>query len=184
MERWQHLEPTDCAEVTSHLWRDECVFLLAERQWKGGQQVEGLATCRQTRFARACTWHLIQDEAEAALMESPEVAEARLSAFAASGVAPDAPIQFWKLWLRGRSGAGLPIDERSCAALQNAHPCQEAVGRYIHELLEANARQDRTHVCTAAPGERVRTAQGPVWLPGPLTETVEQQWVSRYCPSP
>ena len=181
MERWQALGAEDCAAIASALWQDECFFLLAERQWKGGMQTEGLGTCRKTRFARACTWHLIQDEAEAAAAEAPEVAEARLLPFIESGAAPDAGMHFWKLWLRARSVDGTAVDERDCDQLKHSRPCREAVGRYVHEVLEASARQDRDGVCSAAPGQRVLMRGHVAWSPGPLVEVAEQQWVDRYC---
>lgn len=182
MERFSHLAPEDCATIASDLWRDECVFLLAERQWRSGAHAEGLATCRETRFARACTWHLIQDEAEAAAGEEPGVAEARLSAFLTSRIAPDAALHFWKLWLRARLSAGSPIDEQSCEGLTSREDCREAVGRTLHELLEATGRRDRESLCAAAPGERVMVSSGPAWRLGELTRTAEQQWVDRHCP--
>lgn len=182
MERFTLLTPGDCAAIASHLWRDECVFLLAERQWRSGAQAEGLATCQETRFARACTWHLIQDEAEAAAEEPPEVAEMRLQPFLANRIAPDAALQFWKLWLRARLGAGTPIDERSCEERSSREACREAVGRTLHELLEATGRHERGALCAAAPGERVMVSTGPAWRVGALTQTAEQQWVERHCP--
>lgn len=183
MERFEALEPGGCAEIRSNLWRDECVFLLAERQWLAGKQLEGLSTCRQTRFARACTWHLIQDEAEAAVGEDAVAAEERLSPFLRSNVAPDAGLHFWKLWLRARLSAGLPIDEAECSRLQDVRDCREAVGRTIHELLEASGRADRAALCSAPAGERVLVSGAPAWLSGPLTIAAEQQWVSRHCPA-
>ena len=182
MERFTQLAPGDCAAIASHLWRDECVFLLAERQWRSGAHAEGLATCEETRFARACTWHLIQDEAEAAAEEPPEVAEVRLQHFLTSRIAPDAALHFWKLWLRARLGAGTPIDERSCGALTRREACREAVGRTLPELLEATGRHEREALCAAAPGERVMVSSGPAWRAGELTQAAEQQWVDRHCP--
>ena len=183
MERFEDLEAGDCAEIRSNLWRDECVFLLAERQWKAGQQLEGLTTCRQTRFARACTWHLIQDEAEAAVAEDAAEAEARLAPFLRSNVAPDAALHFWKLWLRARLTAGVPIDEEACAAVQEVRVCREAVGRTIHELLEASGRTRRAELCAAAAGQRVVMNGAPAWRSGALSTAAERQWVARHCPS-
>ena len=183
MERFDHLVPEDCAGIEEGLWRDECFFLLAERQWRSGLQAEALDTCRQTRFSRACTWHLVQDEAEAGAVEEPAVAEQRLRPFVENRIAPDAALHFWKLWLRARLGDGHPIDETECADLQDVRSCRQAVGRTLHELLEASGRKDRLAVCAAPAGERVIMNGAPAWAAGPLTESAEQQWISRHCPS-
>ena len=183
MERFETLEAGSCAEIRSDLWRDECVFLLAERQWRAGQQLEGLSTCRQTRFARACTWHLIQDEAESAAAQSAAEAQARLEPFRASNVAPDAAMHFWKLWLRARLAAGIAIDEKECATIEDVRSCREAVGRTIHELLEASGRTSRAELCAAPAGQRVVMNGAPAWRPGELSTAAEKQWVERHCPS-
>jgi hypothetical protein len=184
MERAARIAPMDCATIGSDLWRDECVFLLAERLWRQGEHAEGLSTCRQTRFARACTWHLIQDEAEAAAGEDALTAERRLMAFSDSGVAPDAALQFWKLWLRARLTAGSPISAALCEGLSDVRSCREAVGRTIHELLEASGRQDPTTLCAAPEGQRVSVSQGPAWVSDELTLAAERQWVARHCAAP
>lgn len=183
MERFEDLEPGDCAVIRSNLWRDECVFLLAERQWRSGQQAEGLSTCKQTRFARACTWHLIQDEAEAAADQDAAAAESRLEPFLRSNAAPDAGLQFWKLWFRARLSAGVPIDEAACSVVQDVRGCREAVGRTIHELLEASGRANRSALCSAAEGQRVIMNGAPAWRLGGLSTAAERQWVARHCPS-
>ncbi len=180
MSRWGRLEEADCQGVEDALWRDECVFLLAERQWGAGQHQEALASCHQTRFARACVWHLLQDEVEATATADAHTASTRLAPFAGEPLIPDAQQQFWRLWLRSRAGAGIVLDEAECADLADPWPCRHALDRYIHEVLEALHRADAS-ICALPLGQRVMRGGTPQWRAGALAVEAEERWALRRC---
>ncbi len=181
MERWAHLDPASCDALVDAVWADECRFQLAERQAAAGDLTTALATCEGTRFRRSCAWHLLQDEAEAAAHGAPAVAEARLAAFSTSRSIPDAPHQFWKIWFRARSAAGVSLDEALCDELAAPAPCARAVDAYVRAMLDELGRRDPARLCAAPRGQRVLTQEGPAWRLGPLAGAAEDRWVRERC---
>jgi hypothetical protein len=182
MESWNRLDPADCESMESPLWRDECLFLLGERQLAAGDLALGLATCEQTRFRRNCAWHLVQDEVQATLeLPAPE-AEERILAFADATPIPDAAMQFWIIRFRERAGAGYALDEADCETLQDPIPCRAAVERHIHGILDARVKRKLAETCDAKPGERATLNGEPAWTVGEVSLRAEASWVETRCP--
>lgn len=173
MEAWKQADPASCATVADPLWRDECTFLAAEQLFRSGEHDAANAACRQTRFARQCTWHLLQDTAEAAQDLSPAEAEAKMQPFLSANFRlPDAGMQFWSLWFRLQARAKRPIDGAACIGLTQVPACDAGLDHYLNAVLEARDRAG-TDVC-AAPLE-----EG--WVDGPRVSATVARWVSRNC---
>lgn len=184
MERWETLDPALCAGLEDSLWADECRFQLAERQRAAGDLAAALSMCEQTRFRRSCAWHLVQDEAEAAVDEDLRSAEARIPALATSRVIPDAPVQFWLIRFREGSARGQVLDEAGCGTLRDARSCEQAVWAWVRAMLDELGRRDPARLCALPDGERVRNVDGePAWAAGPITVGAEANWVAERCGS-
>lgn len=181
MERFQRLEIADCDAIRDGLWHDECVFALAERARAHGDLDRGLELCLQGRFARSCSWHLLQDEVEASLEDPPKAAELRIAAFAHARRIPDAAVQFWMIRFRERSAAGHPLDEADCEGLKDSRSCEAAVIGYVRQILDAVGNANREQTCNAARGERVKVGQAPAWAAGPVALRAEDDWVRMRC---
>lgn len=186
MERFSTLDPEECRalqkdEPEMAVWRDECMFQLAERLRGLGRFDEAMVACLDTRFARECFWHLVQDEAEASLDEAGPVAEARIARFRAAGPIPDAALQFWAARFRAEAEAGRVPGEEICTTLQDPAPCHEGLRRFVRSRLDGQLRLDALRACAA-------TAQGPGsvpvafgWVPGPVADASVARWHERHC---
>jgi len=184
MERHRVLDEAECDGVQSDLWRDECRFLLAERQRASGDLALAIDTCNSTRFARKCAWHLVQDEAQASVDEAPAVAEARITPFLVSRPVPDAALQFWIIRFREQAAAGKQLDERVCDEVIDRQTCVEGFFRHLATVLDALGRARLERVC-AKDGDALATTGGePAWAEGPLARAAESRWVRAHCPAP
>ncbi|MCK6502324.1 hypothetical protein L6R53_02815 [Myxococcota bacterium] len=194
MEVWQRLDAAGCHEILAPagagagaapelaVWRDECMFQLAERQRAHGDLPTALRTCLDSRWARECSWHLLQDEAEASLDEPAAVAEARIRAFRDAPRLPDASLQFWIIRARAGAARGRPVSEADCAALAAPAPCREALGVTVRSMLDARLRAEGTSGC-AHVVQTAATLSGVAWLPGPLVDAEVARWASARCPT-
>ncbi len=180
-ERFERLDPADCAHVTDPMWLDECRFLLAERVGKTGNIERAIAICNQSRFRRHCSWHLLQDGVEATLEVSPREAEAVLELFGQVDALKDAPFQFWRIRWREWGGAGRSADEMDCEGLRHQRGCEEALSRHVREMLHRVSRTDPRRMCALPRGERVRNRDTPGWILGPLTTRAEMEWEAEWC---
>ena len=181
MDRHASLDVAACERVEAGMWRDECQFQVAERTWRVGDVALAVDICSRGRFARPCTWHLLQDEAQASVAEPAAVAEARLEPYARNRAVPDAGRQFWVARFRARAGADHPLDEADCAVLRDPTSCNDAVADYQRQVLDALRKADLGRVCAAPLGQRATIASGPSWRMGPLTQAVEEAWVAQWC---
>lgn len=184
LESHQRLSDADCSEIRDQKWYAECLFQLAERQSAGGDLALGLSTCDRSRFARSCTWHLLQDQVEATLDLSPAEAEPRIDLFKGVRTLPDAPEQFWLTRFRELSGAGRPVDEADCDGLRDPEACRIAVASHVRRALEALGRASLHTVCDAEPGQRATTKGRPAWVAGPIASAEEARWVATHCRLP
>ena len=182
MERFNLLDAGSCAVVKAPVWRDECLFLLAERQWRAGELEVGLATCLGTRFRRMCNWHLLQDEVEATLDAPASEAEARLIAYQAVARMPDGPQQFWLIRLRERAAQGIPVDEADCEGLHDPAGCLDGVRVHVRAQLEALGKANLAALCRKEAGARVMNGKQPAWRRGPVAAEAEDRWVADRCP--
>lgn len=180
-ERYDRLQPSDCGSIDMGIWRDECMFQLAERQRAAGELATAIQTCHENRFGRNCAWHLLQDEAEASLDDAPVDAEKRIAPFSASRRLPDAGRQFWTIRFRELGARGTTLDEALCDGLAEPSSCREAVAVHVRTILDATGRTNRARTCAAAPGRRATIKGNPAWLAGPVTLAAEADWVGRWC---
>ncbi len=186
MEQWDQLDVGEChalaqAEPGMAVWRDECVFQLAERMRARGRIDDALALCVDTRFARECAWHLVQDEAEASVTEHPEVAELRLSRFADAHRVPDAALQFWMIRFRAQAAADIVPDATACTYLERPEPCLEAFRRHVRLLLDAQARKHRERVCSPPDAGAATVEPLTGWVDGPVAAATVADWRARNC---
>ena len=181
MEVWARLEPSDCEIVESTVWRDECIFLLGERQWQNGDLDGGLRTCEQSRFRRNCAWHLIQDEVQASLEMTAVEAEQRISGFVNARAVPDAGMQFWTIRFREQAGLGRVLDASDCEQLSEPIACRAAVERHVLTILDSQSTRDLPSVCAAEVGQRATLNGQPAWLMDAVTQQAEALWVRTRC---
>lgn len=186
MERFGTLDAEECravqqAEPSMSLWRDECMFQLAERQRARGNVDGALQLCLDTRFSRECAWHLVQDEAEASLSEDPTLAELRLARFDGAQRIPDAPLQFWTIRYRTQAAAGETPDEATCLELSNPGPCHEALRRHVRLVLDARLRSDPDMPCRPAAEQAATVSTGAAWVHGPVAAGAVLDWQHRHC---
>lgn len=185
IERFQLFELPECERIlgmdpASALWRDECVFIVAEGLRKAGDLEPALEACVQTRFARQCAWHLIEDEANASLKEEPPVAEGRIARLARARPVPDAAMQFWRIRFRSASSSGTLPDEAVCATLASPAPCLQAFDRHVIELLEARRSRDPGRACP--PDGLAGDTLSEAWTPGPRADQLVADWRRDRCP--
>jgi hypothetical protein len=139
MEAQGRLEASDCQVVPEGLWRDECVFLYAERQARAGDLGEAMHTCEQTRFGRECSFHLIREGSRAVLDKPVAEAAAATGAYTGMKLAPDAERLFWKSWFRERLQKKKEVDPRDCPTASCFEGAREAVLSSLNGLARAGA---------------------------------------------
>ncbi|NOY28228.1 MAG: hypothetical protein GXP62_20385 [Oligoflexia bacterium] len=187
-EAWDRLDPDECHDLAQGppelaLWRDECMFQLAERRRRAGDLDGALTACVDTRFSRRCAWHLIQDEAEASLDETPSTAELRLARFVKVRRLPDAPLQFWLIRFRTALAKGTVLDEGVCQGLASPSPCYQALDRATRVVLDAWLRVRPERACAVdGPGSGAGGAGiSASWTPGPRINAFIGQWQNERC---
>ncbi|MCB9758241.1 MAG: hypothetical protein H6739_00235 [Alphaproteobacteria bacterium] len=153
------LSAAACAQVPAGLWREECLFLTAEAVLADGHLEAAMAGCRDTRFARECSFHLIRAEAQAAALLDPAEAAAQLASLPVTVVAPDAARLFWREWLRARQSAGRSVDPAACRALPDPAPCDAAL---MELWLAAISAMPRDRFCAL----RAEVGRTPLTLAG------------------
>ena len=181
MSQNNRLQDADCAELTVSKWHEECLFMLGERISASGNLALGLQTCERSRFARSCTWHLLQDKVQATMDQPPATAERVLDHFQRVPSLPDATYQFWVIRLREAAELGRPVDEADCIPSRDPAACRRAVEAHVRRILDTLGRGGLASACKAAPGARATTGGKPAWLPGPITLAVEANWVREKC---
>ena len=184
MERHGRLEEADCGAMPGGLWRDECHFLLAERQWDAGRRQQAIATCGTTRFGRACVYHLVWKLGEDVEEAPGAEAEEALRLFAGNTLAPDAPRVFWRDRFRRRLGEGLPLDPTECVGLRDISFCRSALDHQLVALLDAQHRARGAELCLALRDDPVPVPLTPgrgAWLVHPLTRTIVGRWQNTHC---
>lgn len=160
------------------IWRDECRFLLAERQREAGQLAQGLETCAGNRFGRECTFHLIRAEAWAVRDLPATQAVARLDPLRGLPLARDAERLFWRAWHHRGQVLGRPVDPARCDGLAEPDACRGVVGELFRD---AGAALGWEAVCErVAAGRPPLTGRGggPSFVASPEVDG----WVARSCP--
>ncbi|MED5371708.1 MAG: hypothetical protein VX899_11875 [Myxococcota bacterium] len=137
-------ERADCEQIQARRWRDECVFLLAERQRTEGALAAAVDTCHETAFARECVFHLIRDEARLVADQTPAAAQERVAPFIGAPRAPDAAAVFWKEWATARIKThDLPVAPETCTQVDDTVGCQDGLKRAGSELLRGIPSKQR-----------------------------------------
>ncbi|RME22927.1 MAG: hypothetical protein D6798_14595 [Deltaproteobacteria bacterium] len=189
MERFDRLDAGEClalaeAEPELALWRDECVFQLAERL-RARQRIEdALRLCLETRFSRECSWHLVRDEAEASIDEAPAIAELRLARFTGARRLPDAGLQFWMIRFRAQAARGVLPDERVCGQIVEPEACIEAFRRHIRQSLATLQRVHEDRACADDADVPDTLSPEPGWADGPIARATVAGWRARHCGRP
>jgi len=102
MEALHRRDPADCQRLEPGIWKEECMFLYAERAASDGHLREAFQSCNQTRFGRECSYHLIRQGVRSVLALPPAEAGNLLLAYQDLPWAPDAEWLFWKTYWRQR----------------------------------------------------------------------------------
>jgi hypothetical protein len=147
MEESGRLEPGDCDVVPIGTWRDECLFLYAERVARRGETAAGFAACEGTRFGRECTYHLIREGARAALTLDLPAAAVRAGSYTGLRLAPDAERLFWKSWFHERMRGDQPVDPTECPTAA----CVDGARETVIFALNGMARANRSGFCAGPP---------------------------------
>ena len=135
----------DCQGIESERWRNECVFVLAERL--GVDDIPGaVLICEESVYVRECLFHLIRDEAEevAAKDLSPKEGEAFLQPFVGVRRVPDASTMFWKEWVRYRVRTmDLAVSKSVCEGLMDEKGCLEGLSKARRTMLRGVPQAER-----------------------------------------
>ncbi len=111
--------------------------MLAERQRAAGRLDQALDTCKDQRFGRECTFHLIRSEAWQVLtLPAPEAA-ARLAPLAGLPFARDAERLFWREWHHRSLVQGTPVDPARCQGLADPDACRAVTGELFRDAAAA-----------------------------------------------
>jgi hypothetical protein len=141
----------DCQQIESERWRNECLFVLAERlSWT---DLDGaISLCAEGRYARECLFHLIQDVAQGAAELPPSQAEGFIEPFIGVPRTPDSVALFWKEWVRHKvRSMDQPVPATLCQGLQDSTGCEEGLGKARRELLRGVPSAER---CSRAQEEQ------------------------------
>lgn len=178
------LDRADCDAIPAGVWRDECVFLYAERVAAAGDAAAGFAACEGTRFGRHCTYHLIREGARAALERPLAEAAVATDAYAGLRLAPDAGRLFWQTWFRERMSRNHPVDPSGCGALpRGVEACHQGALDTIELSLQGMARARGHSFCKGPPPDG-HAGERTLWVRTPETEAWVAAFVARACPRP
>lgn len=152
MESRSVLDPMACEAIDVPHWRDECVFLAAERLRADGQIEPAIAACQDTRFGRECTFHLIRDEAEQRAALPAVDAQQGLVLFSDNERAPDAARIFWQEWFEARTELELASNPADCVGLDTREGCEEGLRRAWRQRVRGVPTKKRCErVASGAP---------------------------------
>lgn len=171
MEAHGRLEEDDCAAIPKGVWRDECLFLYAERVAKAGDVEAGLATCEGIGFGRECSFHLIREGARTVLRASMVDAAQRSLDYSGLTHAPDAERLFWKTWHRERLEAKIPLDPTECPN----ETCSTGARQTLLLTLNGIARARGEGFCDGSMPENA-SSERVLWVKTAETDA----WVAEY----
>lgn len=179
MEAQGRLDEADCDVIPKGVWRDECVFLYAEREARAGNLAEAFAACERTVFGRECSYHLIRIGARTVLDRPMGDAAAIAVSYQGLPRAADAQRLFWKTWFRERMEKDVPVDPMGCPTLD----CVEGARQTVLLTLNAFARAGGDAFCDGTipdgkSGKRTLWVEGPETV-GWVTEFVEGECARR-----
>lgn len=103
-----------CGEVPEGRWRDECLFLGAEKTARTGDIRSALESCRASAFAEQCDDHVLGIWVMGLVDADPETVADGLAAFAPLLTAPRVDNQVWRSYFRNRIARDLPVDSGDC----------------------------------------------------------------------
>jgi hypothetical protein len=136
-------ELEDCQSITSDRWRNECIFVLAERLGRS-DVAAGISLCEETLYVRECLFHLIRDKAKGATGLAPIEAEAALVPFWSVRRVPDASIMFWKEWVRHTvRSLDQPVPSDLCVGLQDSDGCEAGLKKGRNQMLRGVPKAQR-----------------------------------------
>ncbi|MFT5585458.1 MAG: hypothetical protein ACI9VR_003050 [Cognaticolwellia sp.] len=141
----------DCQQIESRRWRNECVFVLAERLAE--TDLDGaISLCAKSSYVRECLFHLIRDVAQGVTELSPGEAEVFIDPFIGVPRTPDSVSLFWKEWVRHRVRTmDRPVPEALCEGLQDSPGCEKGLTKARKEMLRGVPSAKR---CSRAAEER------------------------------
>jgi hypothetical protein len=168
MENHERLDLADCATVEEDIWREECVFLAAERLAAAGKAAPAMDACNRTRFARECSYHLLRAAARTVKGDEPASAAQALGPWQGMAAAPDAERLFWKAWWREQDR----VDPARCRV---ERACEEGAKEVVLSTLGPALAADPTGFCADA-GRWPKRA-----VPTPTTEAWVAEWRLREC---
>jgi hypothetical protein len=164
-------EVADCGDLRLPLWRDECVFRLAERLARAGDATRAVEHCAATRFARECSYHLLREVARGVPPGDVGAATGALAPWRELPTVADAPRLFWKAWFREGRAGGAALRPDDCAE----SACEQAARETLYESLRALHRADPTGYCAAPPSG----ARG--WSDTPRVQEWAAAWSADAC---
>lgn len=175
MERFDRLGPEDCQLVPAGLWRDECVFLYAERLARAARVPEAVAACERTGFGRECAYHLLRAAARETVDEPPARAARMIAPYTGMSDAHDAPRLFWKAWFREQAARDRPLDPTACPDAT----CVAAAREVLLQKLGARLSAAGPALCTGpVPAE---DGSRRLWVESPLVRGWVDTWQARNC---
>jgi hypothetical protein len=133
----------DCEQIESERWRNECIFVLAERQ-STSDLPGAVALCEQSRYARECLFHLIRDVAQTKTDLAADQAEGFIEPFVGVTRVPDSAALFWKEWVRYKVRTmDQAVPEGLCEGLVDVESCTAGVVKARKEMVRGEPSAER-----------------------------------------
>lgn len=181
MDRHDVKDRGACDALSAGVWRDECLFRLAERVAADGDVAGGAAACHAMRYARECSFHLVRNAARTVLTEPVASAAPALAPWrTALHSAPDAARLFWRTYFREGMGK-TPADPTDCLD----EDCRSGAREAVYTALQAMSRADgfcdgegdAAALAVVGKGEGRRE----MWADTPLTSAWVREWRDVEC---
>jgi hypothetical protein len=115
-------------------WRDECHFIAAEVQARGGDVDGALAACLRSTYAEQCNDHVLGIWAMSQIAADVPTIATGLEKFRPVIVAPRALNQVWRSWFRNRIARSLVVDATACPDKDCRVAAEMEVGAAVREL--------------------------------------------------
>jgi hypothetical protein len=181
MDRHDVKAPTACDALAVGVWRDECLFRLAERVAADGDVAGAAAACHAMRYARECSFHLVRNAARTVLTEPVARAAPALEPWrSALHSAPDAARLFWRTYFREGMGK-TAADPTACPD----EDCRAGAREAVYTALQAMSRADGFCDGEAATAALGVVGQGEgrrvLWVDTPLTSAWVREWREVEC---
>jgi hypothetical protein len=126
-----------CEQVDPGVWREECLFTLAEARAHAADRAGALTACAKSKFTANCEQHVLEGMAMEYLQSSPAELDAAWTAVKPLTQGKNAELDLWRSWNRVRIQEGIPFEKCPSKPCRTAQ--QVEVMRATEELLRRDS---------------------------------------------